>query len=417
MLKVLVSAYACEPHKGSEPGVGWNWAKQIAKFAEVWVITRANNREVIEEELKKNPETNLHFVYVDLPRWMRFWKKGQRGVHLYYYLWQLALYFRAKKLAKKSKFDIAHHLTFGNFSFPSTLSLIGIPFILGPIGGVDRIPSCLKTAIGLRGYLFELFRDIMHKIYFILDPLMRITYKKAKFILCRTKATQRFVTQRIKGMNIVLFSETGLHFPIELNCFTNFKNETTELSVLFSGRLIPLKGLALALHSFKIFCEKYPNVIFHIIGDGCDKSRLLKLTKSLGILEKVVYWGFLPRSAVLSEVKKCDIFFFPSLREGGSWSLLEAMGLSKPIVCLNTAGPREVVTDECGIKVKPITFEQTVNDLADALLKLANDPELRRKMGEAGRRRVMEHYTWEKKGEFIKKVYEEVLGRQLSANC
>jgi hypothetical protein len=79
-LKVLISAYACEPHKGSEPGVGWNWAKQIAKFAEVWVITRANNREVIEEELKRSPEPNLHFIYVDLPKWMRFWKKKQRGV-------------------------------------------------------------------------------------------------------------------------------------------------------------------------------------------------------------------------------------------------------------------------------------------------------------------------------------------------
>jgi len=53
-MKVLVSAYACEPHKGSEPGVGWNWVKQIARFHEVWVITRANNKEKIEEELNRN---------------------------------------------------------------------------------------------------------------------------------------------------------------------------------------------------------------------------------------------------------------------------------------------------------------------------------------------------------------------------
>ena len=76
-LKVLISAYACEPHKGSEPGVGWNWARQIAEFAEVWVITRANNREIIEEEFKRNPVSNLHFIYVDLPKSLRFWKKGE----------------------------------------------------------------------------------------------------------------------------------------------------------------------------------------------------------------------------------------------------------------------------------------------------------------------------------------------------
>jgi len=69
---VLISAYTCEPHKGSEPWVGWNWSRQIAKFAEAWVIIRANNGDVIEEELKKNPVPNMHFVYVDLPKRMRF---------------------------------------------------------------------------------------------------------------------------------------------------------------------------------------------------------------------------------------------------------------------------------------------------------------------------------------------------------
>ncbi len=97
-LKVLVSAYACEPDKGSEPGVGWNWVKQIAKTHETWVLTRANNRESIERELQENPMPGAHFVYLDLPHWMRFWKRGQRGVHLYYYLWQIAAFIPARHL-------------------------------------------------------------------------------------------------------------------------------------------------------------------------------------------------------------------------------------------------------------------------------------------------------------------------------
>ena len=87
-MKVLVSAYACEPHRGSEGGVGWNLVKQIARFAEVWVITRANNRAVIEDELRRNPVSNLHFKYYDVPKWMSFWKKKTRGLYLYYLLWQ-----------------------------------------------------------------------------------------------------------------------------------------------------------------------------------------------------------------------------------------------------------------------------------------------------------------------------------------
>jgi hypothetical protein len=96
-MKVLLSAYACEPGKGSEPGVGWSWVRQIARFAEVWVITRANNRGTIEKALREEPLPNVHWVYFDLPRWARFWKKGQRGVHLYYYLWQVGIYFLARQ--------------------------------------------------------------------------------------------------------------------------------------------------------------------------------------------------------------------------------------------------------------------------------------------------------------------------------
>ena len=69
-MRILVSAYACEPNKGSEPGVGWNWVQQIAKFAEVWVVTRKNNMQLIEKELKKNPNYNIHFIFYDIPKWL-----------------------------------------------------------------------------------------------------------------------------------------------------------------------------------------------------------------------------------------------------------------------------------------------------------------------------------------------------------
>jgi len=68
-MKVLMSAYACEPNKGSEPGIGWNWVLETARLGhEVWVLTRANNRANIETELAKLPPIkNLKFLYYDLP--------------------------------------------------------------------------------------------------------------------------------------------------------------------------------------------------------------------------------------------------------------------------------------------------------------------------------------------------------------
>jgi glycosyltransferase involved in cell wall biosynthesis len=68
------------------------------------------------------------------------------------------------------------------------------------------------------------------------------------------------------------------------------------------------------------------------------------------------------------------------------------------------------VTEDTGFKVPAVTPEQVVNDLAEAMHRLAEDPALRTRIGEAGRRRVLEHFDWDKKGEWIKGVYERVFG-------
>src|SRR5690349_12023561 len=90
-LKVLMSAYACEPNKGSEPAVGWNWMMQMSRWHDLWVLTRANNRPGIESVRLAETEGRVNWVYFDLPRWGRFWKRGFMGTQAYYYLWQRAV--------------------------------------------------------------------------------------------------------------------------------------------------------------------------------------------------------------------------------------------------------------------------------------------------------------------------------------
>src|SRR5438045_8454302 len=86
---LLISAYACEPHKGSEPSVGWNFVCHMSQHHELWVLTRENNRRSIEAELQRTPLPNVHWGYFDLPHWLQRLKTLPGGIYLYYLLWQL----------------------------------------------------------------------------------------------------------------------------------------------------------------------------------------------------------------------------------------------------------------------------------------------------------------------------------------
>lgn len=379
-LKVLISAYACEPHKGSEPGVGWNWVKQIAKFAEAWVITRANNKEVIEEELRRNPDPNLHFIYVDLPKWMRFWKKGQRGVHLYYFLWQLASYIQASKLIKEVKVDLAHHITFVNDWLPPLVSLLPLRFIWGPVGSNKPIPR--SYLINFEYYLKDRTKHYLRKAIRLLNPLLTFTLIRSRKVILILKeqlklspfnfiSGNRFIIQQANAVDI---PKTGL---------TNIKGNS-DLIIFSAGSLIPIKGFHLSLLAFADLYNKKKDIKLIISGDGSLSRYLQSLANDLKIKNRTVFTGNVERAKILQLMQDSDIFLFPSF-EGGGMVVLEAMAAGIPVVCLDYGGPGEMVTDECGIKVKPVNPEQTVKELADALLKLANDPELRKKMGEAGR--------------------------------
>jgi hypothetical protein len=131
-MKILISAYACEPDRGSEAEIGWGIALELAKEHQLWVLTRANNRLPHDEYFNKLPggkPDNLNFIYYDLPSWARFYKKGGKRFLLYYYHWQISSYFACKKIFSENQIDVVHHLTGGMDFFPSGFSFFKAPFV------------------------------------------------------------------------------------------------------------------------------------------------------------------------------------------------------------------------------------------------------------------------------------------------
>lgn len=404
-LKILISAYACEPDKGSEAGVGWNWAKQIARFHEVWVITRANNRGVIEKELKENPEPDLKFIYYDVPKSISFWKKKARGLYAYYLFWQIGIYRIARRLNKSEKFDLTHHLTFGNFWLPTFLSFLPTPFVWGPVGGGESVPKQFRKSLSIGGRVQEFFKDVI-LVTLKVNPLFLFNCNKSKKIIARTQETYNKIPLSFKPKTVKMI-ETGIK-PNELFCKQNHPKEDV-LQIISVGRLVHVKGFDLAIKAFAEASKKRSDMKMVIVGDGPERKRLHSICKEENVAHLISFTGHLDHEETLQYMSKSAIFLFPSLKEAGAWVLFEAMLLGLPTVVMDIAGPAEIVHDGCGIKVKPVTPEQTIQELSNALLTLANNQGLREKMGEVGEQTAKQFFGWDKKGEFINNLYTEVI--------
>ena len=413
-MRVLISAYACSPGQGSEPGVGWNWVCQISRFHEVWVITRANNREPIEAALAKQPLENVHWIYFDLPRWARFWKKRRRGIHLYYYLWQLGAFFVVRKLHRQIRFDLTHHVTFVNYWMPSFLPLLPAPFVWGPVGGGESAPRSFWYSLSLRGKTYEILRDLVRSLA-ELDPFVRLIARRAAWALSTTEDTKRRL-EALGCRSVLVHSGVGLPENEICRLNTSPMRQSMPFRVVSIGNLRHFKGFELGLKAFAQFHSQFPASEYWIIGEGPERKRLRRWAERLGVAENVTFWGAMPRSQVLGQLSECDALLHPSLHDSGGWVCLEAMAAGRPVICLDLGGPAVQVTEENGIKIPAVSPEQVITDLAAAMSQLARDAARRHRLGTAGRQRVAEHFGWNRKGDFLKQIYQYSL-RATSKGC
>ena len=401
-----MSAYSCSPGEGSEPGIGWNQVQQVARSHEVWVVTRSNNREGINEALALDPLPNVHWIYVDLPRWASFWKKGVRGMRTYYHCWQFGAYLKARELHRQVHFDLAHHVTFVNYWMPIFLPLLPVPFVWGPVGGGESAPRDLRRALSLRGRVYETVRDCARRLG-EMNPIVRLTARRAALALATTGETE----QRLRALgcrNTSVLPAVGLPAG-ELEKLAAIPTPSGEtFRVVSLGRLLYWKGFDLGLRAFARFHRSHPNSEYWIVGDGPERDRLQRLARVLGIEHKVIFCGAVSREQVLARWAEGNVLLFPTLHDSGGWVSLEAMAAGRPVVCLDLGGPALQVTPDTGIKVKPSSPEQVVEELASALRVLVNDRKRCTQMGQAGRERVHEYFNWDKKGTVMNAAYKSL---------
>lgn len=420
--KMLVSAYACEPGLGSEVGVGWHWVLELSRRFEVWVLTRRSNRPAIEKwvaETGGNP--HLHFLWYDLPRWARWWKKGRRGIHLYYTLWQRFSDSIIRKTLREEGIDIFHHLTYGNMLWEVSRSgRRAKTFIWGPVGGMETVPSSYSRFYSLRSRLFEGLRRLTVALA-PLSPAFHRRCREASLILCKTEISREKIPAKYRG-KAVLFTDVAVEneaaFTPEAGWQPAEPAQKDFVDFLSVGRLEGWRGFDLVLEAFAkarfeaslrraLMEEDLPPMRLTLMGGGPDAGKLRRLARSLGLSKDyVTFTGKVPMEVYRRFVSGCDVLVNASLREGAVTVSFDSLALGKPLICLDTTGYTRYFSDEYSILIPRLdaererSREEVIADLTKAMLALAVDEKRRKEMGEKARR-AGEHFSWSRHGEEI----------------
>ncbi|MGF1491707.1 MAG: glycosyltransferase family 4 protein [Microcoleaceae cyanobacterium] len=405
-LKILLSAYSCRPGMGSEPGVGWNMSQALAQYHRVWVLTRADNRPMIEAEMAERPVSNLHFIYSDLPESMLGWKQGSRGVYLHYYLWQVLAYFTGKRLHAQETFDVVHHVTYVRYSSPSFLSLLPIPFVWGPVGGGETAPKIFWQDFSRKNRIYEVLRSLTHGLG-ERDPFTRLTAYRCALALGTTAETAKRL-QQIGVQRVKVLSQLGLaQGEIQQLAQYRMPEDAQPPRFISIGRLLHWKGFHLGLQAFAQ--ANLPETAeYWMIGDGPERQHLQQLVEALGIASQVKFWNELPRDQTLQKLGQCLALVHPSLHESGGMVCLEAMAAGCPVICLDLGGPAIQVTAETGIKVPVHSSEQVMQGLMKAMETLARDREFYLSLKRAGLQKVQTEAPWDRKAKYFTEIYQEI---------
>jgi glycosyltransferase involved in cell wall biosynthesis len=387
MARILLSAYACEPGRGSEPGVGWSWATELARLGhQVSVVTRTANRAAIEQVGRQDRE-DVRFIYYELPRWILRWRKSRGGKTLYYVLWQFFAVRHLRRLFPALPFDLVHHVTYVSARFPSFMGSLGIPFWFGPVSGGESVPLQLRAEFPAAQRWREQLRALSNFLVRV-DPWMRRTFRQADRILV-TKDTLALVPERWRHRCMVRLA-IGLSDRYRHTAPLPGNRRAPGLQLIYVGRLLEWKGVDIALRAIGQARHSRPDLRFTVVGDGPAKPRLIGLCQDLK-LQQIVRWiPWLPQSELAGHYRTADLLFFPSLRDSGGMVVLEALAHGLPVLCTTLGGPGRIVNSTCGraISVDGRTAEQLADAMAEALLELTSNPDLLKSLREGARARA-----------------------------
>jgi glycosyltransferase involved in cell wall biosynthesis len=398
-VRVLVSAFACEPDKGSEPGNGWEWARGLAATGnEVHLLTTPRAQPAIEAAIgREGLGITPHFLG---ERARRFGLPEHLDKYRRYVAWQRD----ACSVARSIDFEVAHHVSWGSLHLGSDLWRTGRPLIYGPIGGGQTLPTHLRPLFQ-EDLAQERLRNIATRQLLGLNVRSRTTLSYARTVLVTNTATHA-ASVRLGATDVRPMLAEGIAADLVLK--QSRRPPVGSPTVLWVGRLIPRKAPTLMVRAFSSMAtRRHANLV--IVGDGPLRGEVQRAADESGVGDRITLTGRLDWRQVLERYLTATVFVFSSLRDSSSSQFLEAMASGLPAVALNHHG----VGDHADSRATRLVSVDSSPSVLVAELAAAIDNVVGasadewQTMSDAARCWAANH-TWQRKVEVAQALYAEV---------
>lgn len=260
---------------------------------------------------------------------------------------------------------------------------------------IGKSPPLVVTDHGLKSQtVSELIQNIYTK------TITKLTLNAADKVICYTEIEKEELTNiGIKSQKIEV-----IHNGIDTRLFIPNNRKLNNNRLLWVGRFVKGKGIDYLIDAFKLLKNKYSNIHMTMIGNGPDKEVIERRISMLEIDKNIRIIDFIPNSDIVRFYQCSDVFVLPSIEEGVPRTILEAMSCSIPIVCSRLPHLVDIVKNS-GLLV-PIRDSQA---LADNISVILSDKDLAIRLGNNGRKNVINNYSWEDTVKRTIKLYETLI--------
>jgi len=390
---ILFSAHEISPYLGSECSSGWNLVLLLSKHHNLTVLyaeTNQFNSQNYREQIAK------YFMQYDMPKGLLFIpikqpikgkiiakinqfiskKSSSTGISTLYFLsyrfWQKDVFKIASKLIIENKYDIIHQFNSLSYREPGYLYKLNLPFIWGPISGLDNLPSGFFSNIPIRMLVNSLLRNFSNYLQFKFSFRIHAALRKASRVYAVTSTDKLLLSTR--NNSVLNLLDVGANLKSSNNEERNYKGDR-RLKIIWIGRLDYLKALDILLIAVSNSHLLQEKVEILIVGKGPQENYFKSIADKLKLAN--LYWfGHVEKEKVESLMMDSDLLVHTSIKEAASAVILESLSNGLPIVCHDSFGMSHAVTEDCGKKVPFKSKNESIKGFQEAIEEIIRNPQL-----------------------------------------